>query len=131
MRSWLSKGALKSSSLSTKNQMGGSLDIFGSWNAMVNWCQKIDTSFKLSGGQMEESSVFKVFPQPMSHSGFLNIEVLSEGWVELYSFMGEKVGEWKVGMGRNEINLGVEEGMYSMVFTSGEKKIKKIKILVD
>ncbi len=131
MRKWLAAGVRKSTSLSTKTQMGGSLDVYGSWIAMVNWCQQIDTTFKLWQESIEDKVVFKVYPQPISTHEALNIHVSVRGRMEMYNFLGQKKGEWQLEMGNNEVNSGLGSGVYTLVFTTDEKKTKKIQILVD
>ncbi|MEY3965198.1 MAG: hypothetical protein RL263_367 [Bacteroidota bacterium] len=131
MRGWLRKGVKKSASLSTKTQMGGSLDVYGSWNAMVDWCQKIDTTFKLSGEEFKESVVFEVYPQPIYKDDALNMDLSVGGWIEIYNFLGQKMGEWKVEKGKNEVYLGLRGGVYTVLFRTEQKKTKKVQILVD
>jgi hypothetical protein len=131
MRKWLAAGVKKSTSLSTKTQMGGSLDVYGSWIAMVNWCQQIDTTFKLSQELIEDKVVFQVYPQPIANNEALNIHVSARGRMEMYNFLGQKKGEWQLEMGNNEVNSGLCSGVYTLVFTTDEEKIKKIQILVD
>jgi hypothetical protein len=111
--------------------MGGSLDVYGSWIAMVNWCQQIDTTFKLSQELIEDKVVFQVYPQPIATNEALNIHVSAKGRMEMYNFLGQKKGEWQLEMGNNEVNSGLFSGVYTLVFTTDEKKIKKIQILVD
>jgi len=131
MRSWLTKGSKSSASLSTKNQMGGSLDLFGSWEAMVEWCQGVDTAFKLSLGDRLENSFIKVYPQPLIGDRELNLYVSESGTAEIYSFTGQRIGEKDLISGTNSWKIDVKQGLYLLVFRADSKKIKKLQILVD
>ena len=60
---------------------------------------------------IEAVSSVSFFPNPFSYSLIVNVD--SKGTIQLFNFIGEKIGTWVLTAGKNEIDLkNLANGMY-------------------
>ena len=77
------------------------------------------------------SKAFKIYPNPVSGQGYINIESSKQGTIIFSNLMGQVINSVPISDGTNSIQIGVSDNIvfYELRFADGSVKNGKIVIL--